>query len=115
MKILPFSVFALLLTACGSLNHVAFSGESGSFGGDNILRNDTFKYIAMMEDAAFSCRNIRSVKSRIIKQAMENGLPRSYEEWQVQACGQSHLYDVQFKGDVRGETDFTVGLHRKDP
>jgi len=46
---------------------------------------------------------------------MENGLPRSYEEWQVQACGQSHLYDVQFKGDARGETDFTVGLHRKDP
>ncbi len=108
---LPFAC-TLILAACtsGGITPVTFSGESGSFGGDNILRNDVFNLIQKMEDARFSCRNIPAVKSRIIKQGRENGLPRSDEEWQVHACGTLHRYDVRLKGDARGETNFTVGL-----
>ena len=63
-KLIPL-LAALALSACSSLGNQAFSGESATFGSDNILRDDVLKVVRTAEAASFNCRNIESVHSKI--------------------------------------------------
>ena len=99
-KLLPLLLAALALAACSSLGNQAFSGESATFGSDNILRDDVLKIVRTAEAASFNCRNIESVHGRM----------QVRETWTVRACGQAHRYHIGLFEDERGETDFTVRL-----
>ena len=99
---------ALLLSACTGLGSLAFSGESATFGSDNILRDDVLKVVHTAEAASFNCRNIESVHSKINSAHKVHGRLQVREVWTVRACGQAHRYNIGLFEDARGETDFTV-------
>ena len=108
-KLLPL-LAALALAACSSLGNQAFSGESATFGSDNILRDDVLKIVRTTEAASFNCRNIESVHSKINNTQKVHGRLQVRETWTVRACGQAHHYHIGLFEDARGETDFTVNL-----
>ena len=108
-KLLPL-LAALALSACSSLDNHASSGESATFGGDNILRDDVLKVVRTAEAASFNCRNIESVHSKINNAQKVHGRMQVRETWTVRACGQAHRYNIGLFEDERGETDFTVRL-----
>ena len=108
-KLLPLLV-ALTLSACSSLGNQAFSGESATFGSDNILRDDVLKVVRTAEAASFNCRSIESVHSKINSAQKVHGRMQVHEVWTVRACGQAHHYHIDLFEDERGETDFTVRL-----
>lgn len=108
-KLLPL-LAALALAACSSLGNQAFSGESATFGSDNILRNDVLKVVRTAEAASFNCRSIESVHSKINNAQKVHGRLQVRETWIVRACGQAHHYHIGLFEDERGETDFTVSL-----
>lgn len=108
-KLLPF-LAALALSACSSLGNQAFSGESATFGSDNILRDDVLRIVRTAEAASFNCRSIESVHSKINNAQKVHGRMQVREIWTVRACGQAHHYHIGLFEDERGETDFTVNL-----
>ena len=108
-KLIPL-LAALALSACSSLGNQAFSGESATFGSDNILRDDVLKIVRTTEAASFNCRNIESVHSKINNAQKLHGRMQVRETWTVRACGQAHRYHIGLFEDERGETDFTVNL-----
>ena len=108
-KLLPL-LAALALSACSSLSNQAFSGESATFGSNNILRDDVLKVVRTAEAASFNCRNIESVHSKINNAQKVHGRLQVREVWTVRACGQAHHYHIGLFEDASGETDFTVSL-----
>ena len=108
-KLLPL-LAALALSACSSLGNQAFSGESATFGSNNILRDDVLRIVRTAEVASFNCRNIESVHSKINNAQKVHGRMQVREIWTVRACGQAHHYHIGLFEDERGETDFTVRL-----
>ncbi len=101
---------ALALSACTSLGNQAYSGESATFGSDNILRNDVTNTIRTAERGAFDCGQIQSIRSKILHARKVRGRLQVREEWAVQACGKTHRYQIGLFEDARGETDYTVSL-----
>ena len=99
-----------ILSACAGISNQAFSGESATYGGDNIVRNDVVAVIRLAERSAFNCRRIESVHSKIIQARKVRGRMQVQEVWTVRACGKSHRYRILLREDERGETDFSVGL-----
>lgn len=99
---------ALLLSACTGLGSLAFSGESATFGGGNILRDDVLKAVRAAEAADSGCRNIESVHSKISSANKVRGRMQVREVWTIRACGQTRRYRIGLSEDARGETDFTV-------
>ena len=108
-KLLPL-LAALALAACSSLGNQALSGESATFGSDNILRDDVLKVVRTAEAASFNCRNIESVHSKINNAQKVHDRLQVREIWTVRACGQAHHYHIGLFEDERGETDSTVRL-----
>ena len=106
-KLIPL-LAALALSACSSLGNQAFSGESATFGSDNILRDDVLRIVRTAEAASFNCRSIESVHSKINNAQKLHGRMQVRETWTVRACGQAHRYHIGLFEDERGETDFTV-------
>lgn len=103
-------VVIFVLSGCAGISNQAFSGESATYGGDNILRNDVAAVIRMAERSAFNCRRIESVHSKITRARKVRGRLQVQEVWTVRACGKSHRYRILLREDERGETDFSVGL-----
>ena len=110
MSKLRILIAALTLSACTSLGNQAYSGESATFGGDNILRNDVTNTIRTAERISFDCRQIQSVRSKILNARKVHNRLQVREEWTVQACGKTHRYQIALFEDARGETDYTVRL-----
>lgn len=107
------AVFCVLaIAACASISGGKFSGESATFGGNNILRNDVFELIKKWERSAFSCNAIESVHAKIDDLKRVEGRLRVLETWTVNACGKSHDYRINMREDARGETDFGVSYQK---
>ena len=97
------------LAGCAGLGQVAYHGESTTFGGDNILRNDVTRMITVQE-GAMNCRNISRINAKVDRAARRNNRWVVQETWIVHACGKTHRYTVSLREDARGETDFSVGF-----
>lgn len=112
----PFSFCKTILTgallgltaACAGVGSTAFSGESSTYGGNNVLRNDVFAQIRQVEGLMHQCRDISAVNSRIVSMSKPNGRMAAHEIWTITACGKQRDYPVWLREDERGETDFTV-------
>ena len=100
---------ACLLSACAA-GGIAFSGESATFGGDNVLRNDVLAMVRRFEQDSFGCRKVKAVASEIVNKRKVRGRWRFDEVWQVSACGTVRRYAVLLREDAQGETDFSVTL-----
>lgn len=100
---------ACLLSACAA-SGIAFSGESATFGGDNVLRNDVLAMVRRFEQDSFGCRKVKAVASEIVSKRKVRGRWRFDEVWQVSACGTVRRYAVLLREDAQGETDFSVTL-----
>ena len=98
-----------LLAACATLG-TTFSGESATFGGDNILRDDVLAVIVKAQLSLNNCREINAVESKILSAKIVDGRRQVQEEWTVTACGKPQRYPISLREDAQGETDFTVGL-----
>ena len=110
MKPIFTAAALLLLTACASLGGTEFTGESATYGSDNILRNDVLNTVNQYERAAFDCRHVSAIHSRINQITKPEGRLSVKETWTVTACGKQHDYHISLRQDERGETDFSVGL-----
>ncbi|OAM29067.1 MULTISPECIES: hypothetical protein [Eikenella] len=99
---------ALALSACTALGSQNYSGESATFGGDHILRNDVTRTVLTAERAAHNCSQIQSIRSKVLQARKVRGRWQVREEWAVQACGKTHRYHIGLFEDARGETDYTV-------
>lgn len=97
----------LLLSACAA-SGVVFSGESATFGGDNVLRNDVLAMVRQFERYTFGCRRMSAVASEIIAKRKVRGRWQFDEEWRISACGTVRRYSVLLREDAQGETDFMV-------
>lgn len=98
----------LFFTACASINTVQFSGESATYGGDNILRDDVFAEIQRIEQLTQQCQKITAVNSQIIQAQQIDSLWQVQELWTISACGNSRDYPLELRQDAKGETDFTI-------
>jgi len=105
-----YSPNAVAVAECALGGGIQYGGQSATFGGDNILRNDVAKVIKQWESAAFLCQNIKAIDAKISDVKRVKGRMQSEEVWTVQACGQVHHYNVRMHEDERGETNFNVSF-----
>ncbi len=89
------------------------SGQSASFGGDNILRNDLIAKLRQYERLFHQCHRIDAIHAQIIQTRKVNGLLVVDERWDIKACGQNRHYPIQLREDQKGETDFTITVNAK--
>ena len=109
---LSYCVFGCLLAGLAggaAAEPLAYHGESTTFGGNDILRNDVTRMIAVTE-AAQGCREIQRIAAQVERVTRPENRWLAQETWRVQACGKTHRYDVLLREDERGETDFSVGF-----
>lgn len=102
--------FSILLSACSAINSSLFTGESATYHGDNILRNDIFANIQRIERLKNECSSIQSVNSRIENITQTDGRANVHEVWTINACGQTREYPIYMREDAQGETDFTIRI-----
>lgn len=100
-------LFLPLLASCAATVG-SFTGESATYGGDNILRDDVTRVIRQWERSVNGCTKIDVVDAKVIRAQKVNGRFWIEEDWKVTACGKSTRYPVSMKEDEKGETDFTV-------
>lgn len=106
-KILPL----ILLSACSSIpSNIDYRGESATYAGDNILRNDITNTIIKYEETVNNCKKIQTIEASVENLLERNGLYLVQEYWQVTACNQSTTYDVRMQQLPNGETNYHVGL-----
>lgn len=107
------AVFCILaLAACAGMGGGKFSGESATFGGNNILRNDVYELIRKWERSVFSCNTIERIHAQTDDLKRVEGRLQVLETWTVSACGQTHNYRINMREDARGETDFSVSYQK---
>lgn len=108
-KIGIFIATAGLLAAC-STNGSLYRGNSTTYDGNNILRNDVTQFIRKLERMAHNCRNLQAIDVSIlsVNQNEKTGLLNIRESWQVTACNQVHTYPVTLRQSADGGTDYTV-------
>lgn len=97
----------LLLGGCATTSGL-FNGQSTTFDGDNILRDDVLRDIQKIERLAHECGDITAVNSEILDAKQINGLWQIKEQWTVQACGQSRIYPLELREDANGGTNFSI-------
>lgn len=106
MRIFRILFPVLALAACST---TAFHGESTTFNGDNILRNDVLSQIRRWENLTENCHDITSVEAQINHSEKINGRWKIQETWTLNACGKQHQYAVLLRESPDGGTDFSVG------
>lgn len=106
-RLMTIAVTAGFLSACSIISGPQFSGESTTYGGGNIVRNDVLSQIRRIE-LMQNCHNITAVQSHVDDARKVNGRIRAQETWTVTACGKQQVYLINLLEDERGETDFSV-------
>ena len=77
---------------------------------DAELRTDTMKLLGQQE-ATTGCDNISLASAQVMSPPQAAG-GAWIENWQISACGESHLYAITFTPDPAGGTN--IQAHRAD-
>ena len=104
---------AFTCSACTVFTADNYIGESVTYGGDNILRDQVSKKIFDAEKIIYRCYHLETVQARLLTTNIKNGLNHASEEWIVTACGKQHVYDVFFNELPDKSVNFTLRLPPK--
>jgi len=89
----------LLINGGGRVSLPSYSGIA-----DAELRTDTMNLIGQQE-AIDGCENITLSSAKVVNQPQADAGGVWTEMWQINACGESHLYAVTFSPDPAGGTN----------
>ena len=112
-QMLNIVIATLTLSACTVITAGFYEGESVTYDGDNILRNDVSKQIFNAEKIIYRCYHLETIQARILTMNVDNGLSRVSEEWEVTACGKQHVYDIFLNELPDKSVNFTLRLPPK--
>lgn len=71
---------------------------------DEQLKSDTLNLIAQYEQAQNGCNNVTLFIGNLMLRPEQTGDGSWSEIWQVNACGESHMYNIAFTPDGAGGT-----------
>lgn len=74
------------------------------------LKSDTLNLIAQYEQAQNGCKDVMLLAGNLMLRPEQTADGSWSEIWQVNACGKSHLYKIEFTPDGVGGTYFSVSL-----
>jgi hypothetical protein len=78
---------------------VSYNGNA-----DEQLKSDTLNLIAQYEQAQNGCGNVTLFIGNMTLRPEQTGDGSWSEIWQVNACGESHMYNIAFTPDGAGGT-----------
>lgn len=106
-----FIVLPPLVYFLGSIPDVANIGPSTvAYEGnaDEQLKADTLQLIAQYEQAQNGCNDVTLFIGNMMLRPEQTGDGSWSEMWQVNACGESHMYNIAFTPDGAGGTYISV-------
>lgn len=82
----------------------------GSYNGmaDSLLKSDTLNTIAQYETSQSGCTDVSLFSGTVVLPPDPSADGSWQEAWQVDVCGESHLYSVSFTPSPAGGTDFSI-------
>ncbi|MCS4532900.1 hypothetical protein [Neisseria montereyensis] len=113
MRYLSMLGLVFLLGACAGLGGSTYQGNSTAYG-SRTLRNDVMNNIKLFERGTYSCNSIQSVNAQVLDLKEVRGLVQALESWQVQACGQTHTYQVSLRQSSDGGTNIGVTFKKEE-
>ncbi len=86
------------------------SENGGVYNGlaDELLKTDALNAIKQYEASESGCKDVSLFLGSVITPPASSADGSWLEEWQVNACGESHLYSVAFTPSPGGGTDFSI-------
>jgi hypothetical protein len=91
-----------------TLDSISVNGEVYSGLADDQLKNDTLNGIKQYEASQSGCKDVSLFLGSMITSPASSVDGSWLEEWQVNVCGESHLYSVAFTPSPGGGTDFSI-------
>lgn len=104
------AVAFLVLPAAANIGQSTMSYEGNA---DEQLKADTLQLIAQYEQAQSGCNDVTLFIGNMMTRPEQTEDGSWIETWQVNACGESHLYSITFTPDGVGGT--YISASRIDP